>query len=197
MECLYFAMCMQCASASAAETATGMPCCLSLLCTNPYFVRNLVRYQYRIEGNDFIDEFCRITMLVMLSYLPICGPLCVCACAANDIAQFSLEAKQNDNYYGRYLTQEFVTDEAAEQAPPPRRGSHFEKSSREHGLGDGAEPVATVSVVGLAATAKTKSVEVTPVKSSVGARSGDGGDIEITPTQYVQVRSAEATPVLK
>jgi hypothetical protein len=48
--------CCQCATATAADKTMGMPWCLGFCCTNMCLVRNLERYQYRISGNDYLEE---------------------------------------------------------------------------------------------------------------------------------------------
>lgn len=55
-DCLYSFFCMPCSTGKILERSIGMPWYLGCLCTNTCAARNLIRYQYRIAGNDLIEE---------------------------------------------------------------------------------------------------------------------------------------------
>lgn len=54
--CLYSTCCMPCAIGTMMETTMGMPWLLGCCCVDLWMARNLIRYQYRIKGNDLIEE---------------------------------------------------------------------------------------------------------------------------------------------
>ncbi|CAE7362170.1 unnamed protein product [Symbiodinium microadriaticum] len=47
---------MPCAMGSLLENGMGMPWYMGCCCVNVCTARNLLRYQYRIHGNDFVEE---------------------------------------------------------------------------------------------------------------------------------------------
>jgi hypothetical protein len=55
---IFALLCLPCSTGSLMEESVGMPCCLACLCVNPFAARNLVRYQYRVEGMDVQEECC-------------------------------------------------------------------------------------------------------------------------------------------
>lgn len=55
MRALFF---MPCEVAEIAQKGVGMPWWMAFCLLNPCSVRNLVRYQYRIQGNDLMEELC-------------------------------------------------------------------------------------------------------------------------------------------
>lgn len=55
-DCLYSFFCMPCAIGTMLDRTMGMPWYLGCCCVNLCAARNLIRYQYRIRGNDFVEE---------------------------------------------------------------------------------------------------------------------------------------------
>lgn len=53
---LYACFCTPCAIGSSLETSTGLPFILGCCCVNPWYARNITRYQYRIQGNEVTEE---------------------------------------------------------------------------------------------------------------------------------------------
>lgn len=54
--CLYTFFCYSCSIGSSLNRAMGMPFCLGCCCVNVCTARNLMRYQYRIYGDDVCDD---------------------------------------------------------------------------------------------------------------------------------------------
>lgn len=52
----YSCCCMQCAVGTVVKDSLGMPWCMGCCCMNCCTSRNLIRYHYRIQGNDCCDE---------------------------------------------------------------------------------------------------------------------------------------------
>ena len=55
-DCIYAFFCMPCSNGKILERSIGMPWYMGCLCTNACTARNLIRYQYRIAGNDVLEE---------------------------------------------------------------------------------------------------------------------------------------------
>lgn len=76
--CCFALFCLPCAIGSAVEGSTGMPFWMGCCCVNFCSARNIIRYHYRIHGNDLLEE-CLIPCgiyaigLVLSSVLP-----CLC-----------------------------------------------------------------------------------------------------------------------
>jgi len=49
------AVCNPCATGSAVETATGMPWVMACCCVNPFLARNIIRYHWRLKGDDAVE----------------------------------------------------------------------------------------------------------------------------------------------
>ena len=96
---IYACFCCQCAVASAVKQAVGMPWCWAFLCTNLCTARNMIRYQYRIAGQDCMDDTCSPTLVAMASYF--CFPWSLCCIVpffANHIATFLNESELRVKY---------------------------------------------------------------------------------------------------
>ena len=55
-DCLCSFFCMPCAMGKLMEETMGMPWCMGCCCVNVCAARNLIRYQYRIRGNELVEE---------------------------------------------------------------------------------------------------------------------------------------------
>ena len=56
--CCYTSLCVPCATGAALQIATGMPYMLGCCCVTPCAARNIIRYQYRLAGEELMDELC-------------------------------------------------------------------------------------------------------------------------------------------
>lgn len=65
--CCYAFFCSQCAVATSLQQGVGVPCHLGLCCFNVCLARNVVRYHYRIHGDDVSEE----------CLAPVCGYSCL------------------------------------------------------------------------------------------------------------------------
>jgi hypothetical protein len=92
--------------------AIGMPWWMGCICLNPCSARNIIRYQYRIAGNDVVEELCTPVMfygstliLSCISYV-FCPCICLTMCPTytafvNQIHQETIKRSTPDNR--RYL----------------------------------------------------------------------------------------------
>ena len=60
--CLYSFLCFPCATSESLDLAMGMPQFYGCCCVTPCAARNLVRYQFRIRGDDLLEEVCLPTV---------------------------------------------------------------------------------------------------------------------------------------
>lgn len=61
----YSLCCLPCSVGSTLEVALGMPFVIGCCCVNPFTARNLIRYQYRIKGDDVLE------VLPLTLYIPL------------------------------------------------------------------------------------------------------------------------------
>ena len=59
--CCLATFCMPCAIGSTLESAIGMPFCIGCFCVNPFLARNIMRYHYRIAGDENLETIVPIT----------------------------------------------------------------------------------------------------------------------------------------
>lgn len=77
---LYSLFCFPCAVGTAMENSVGTPFWFGMCCiTLPWTARNIMRYQYRIDGDDFVEDCAFPTSCCLLSFIyyqlcPSCMP---------------------------------------------------------------------------------------------------------------------------
>ena len=75
--CMYSLCCCPCAIGTTMSQSVDMPFWMGCCCVNICMARNVVRYQYRIGGDDCCDDFCVPTMIAGLTYC--LSGICPCA----------------------------------------------------------------------------------------------------------------------
>mmetsp|Transcript_26199 Transcript_26199/g.38814 ORF Transcript_26199/g.38814 Transcript_26199/m.38814 type:complete len:283 (+) Transcript_26199:38-886(+) len=84
-ECINATCCTPCTIGDVALTGLGMPWEMACCCLTPCSLRNLIRYQYRIKGNDLMDELCAPCAYYGASSTLVCCFACIfapCICPA-------------------------------------------------------------------------------------------------------------------
>jgi len=77
-ECMYATCCCPCAIGTTLSNTVGMPFLMGCCCVGLCGARNLVRYQYRIGGDECFDDFCFPAMISgAASCLASCGIICL------------------------------------------------------------------------------------------------------------------------
>jgi len=114
----YSCCCMPCAVGDMMERALGMPWYLGCCCTNVWAARNIMRYEYRVQGNDVLEEVvapCGAHLLTNLVQQCIpCAGCVLWAGYAALVTQLRLEADGRAPSTGAYLS-----GSAAPTLPPP------------------------------------------------------------------------------
>jgi hypothetical protein len=115
---MYSCCCMPCAVGDIMERSVSMPWYLGCCCVNVWTARNLMRYQYRIQGNDVLEELAApcgahfVTNIVQ-QCVPCAG--CVLwAAYATLVTQLGLESTAHAPSRGPYLS-----GSTAPALPPP------------------------------------------------------------------------------
>lgn len=81
--CLLSLCCAPCEVADIAKKGLGMPWCMACFLLNPCSIRNLIRYQYRVHGNDLMEELCAPCSLFGGGTCLMCTFACVfCPCVS-------------------------------------------------------------------------------------------------------------------
>ena len=95
-------VCFQCYSASALEMSVGLPFLLGFLCMNPCSARNIVRYHYRIDGHDVIEECMLPACLFVLLIASFgCGFPCGVCCVLPPLLETVVKTKSEAVYRER------------------------------------------------------------------------------------------------
>ena len=87
----YACCCMPCFVGSTLERSVGMPFCMGCLCTNLCVARNMIRYHYRIRGEDMQEEcltpcFTYICGSFIAQFIP-----CIWCCIIPAIVAFGVQ----------------------------------------------------------------------------------------------------------
>jgi Cys-rich protein (TIGR01571 family) len=105
---LYSCCCMPCAMGDIMERSFGMPWYLGCACVNVPLARNLMRYEYRIKGNDVLEELvvpCGANCVSHVAQQCIpCSGCFLWAAYATVATQLGLEATAHPRSSGPYLS---------------------------------------------------------------------------------------------
>ena len=63
--CIISSLCNPCVTGSALDTAMGMPWCIGCACVNPFLARNIMRYHWRLKGNDAAEMLVPVLCLTI------------------------------------------------------------------------------------------------------------------------------------
>lgn len=117
---MYSCCCMPCAVGDMMERAVGMPWYLGCLCTNVPAARNVMRYQYRIKGNDVMEELAvPMAASFFTNMVQQCIPCAGCAlwgAYAAVVTQLGLEAEARP---ALPATEPYLSGSSAPMLPPP------------------------------------------------------------------------------
>jgi len=92
----------QCYTAKALEISVGMPYALGLCCMNPCSARNIIRYHYRIDGHDIIEECLLPACLFTLASASLsCGFPCGLCCVVPPLLETVVKVKSETTYRER------------------------------------------------------------------------------------------------
>jgi len=95
-------VCFQCYAAKALEISVGMPYFLGLCCMNPCSARNIIRYHYRIDGHDIIEECLLPACLFTLASASLsCGFPCGLCCVVPPLLETVVKVKSETAYRER------------------------------------------------------------------------------------------------
>jgi hypothetical protein len=135
MMCAYSYFCFPLASAQALHDAMGMPYGFGVCCVTPCATRNLIRYHYRIAGDELFEELAvpgllaaALVAATSLFYLPVLVPGLL-------LPQVYIESKHHGDapVYARYL----------------RTDDHDVWARYRHGASRAGGPVAAMERTGL------------------------------------------------
>jgi hypothetical protein len=127
-DCLYAFFCMPCAVGTVIERSVGLPCIFGFCCGSLCWARNITRYQYRIAGNDCMDDCFWLSLLVYMPILcaPIYSPCYFVACGfiVGSIMQILGESETRNHAAGitigaQYLSNAALPRPAASPSAPP------------------------------------------------------------------------------
>jgi hypothetical protein len=105
-------LCTPCTLGSIAERGLGMPWWMGCLCLTPCSARNLIRYHYRLKGNDLMEELCLpcslYTTASCLAFFFYCFSPCICIAMCPSYVSFVSQLSQETDLHGsgeyqRYL----------------------------------------------------------------------------------------------
>jgi len=92
----------QCYTAKALEISVGMPYMMGLCCMNPCSGRNTIRYHYRIDGHDIIEECLLPSCLFVLASASLgCGFPCGLCCVIPPLLETVVKVKSETSYRER------------------------------------------------------------------------------------------------
>jgi hypothetical protein len=89
--CCFSFFCFPWAIGYAMRRSLGMPFCLACFCVTPCEAHNLVRYQHRINGDDYLDE-CMLPVCFSAAFYVLLSPICCLLPTALLVAQAVAEA---------------------------------------------------------------------------------------------------------
>lgn len=134
---------MPCAVGDTLQRAIGMPWCLGCCCGSPILTRNLLRYQYRVQGNDLMEELALPCCAhAIVNWIPLTG-ICLWGAYALLMAQLGVESQLRPAASGAYLSGAYApTADQALQAPGEGGGG----AGGAGGAGGGPIPVVNAVV---------------------------------------------------
>jgi len=92
----------QCYTAKALEISVGMPYMMGLCCMNPCSGRNAIRYHYRIDGHDIIEECLLPACLFTLAGASLgCGFPCGLCCVVPPLLETVVKIRAETTYRER------------------------------------------------------------------------------------------------
>lgn len=92
----------QCYTAKALEVSVGMPYIMGICCMNPCSGRNTIRYHYRIDGHDIIEECLLPICLFSLAGASLgCGFPCGLCCVIPPLLETVVKIRSETNYRER------------------------------------------------------------------------------------------------
>lgn len=103
--------CNPCTTGHAVHMAVGMPFWMGCMCTNMCTARNIIRYQHRIIGHDFLDE-CVLPSLIVLAtgaalfFMPLL--VCVAPVVVARSMQLQAQAEARPTQSSRYLVNDSI-----------------------------------------------------------------------------------------
>lgn len=103
--------CNPCTTGQALQRGVGMPFWMGCCCTNVCTARNIIRYQDRITGHDFLDE-CVLPSLMLLAtgasllFLPLL--LCVAPVIVSRSMQLQAQSEVRPTQSHRYLINDSI-----------------------------------------------------------------------------------------
>lgn len=119
--CMYSTFCLPCAIGTSLERSMGMPFILGCCCTNFCIARNLLRYHYRLIGNDCCEDCVAPYSLFAVTYMCAAFIPCVACCTYPyfvTMVMLMVNEAQKRGFTGSYLSPPPVlyTDSARQPA---------------------------------------------------------------------------------
>lgn len=100
--CLYACCCTPCAVATSVNRAMHMPCWMAFCCSNYCISRSMLRYHYRIEGED-LEEDCLYPLCAMMAINSVVLSPLGCLYFTNHTMDMLKETKHR-GFTGNYLS---------------------------------------------------------------------------------------------
>jgi Cys-rich protein (TIGR01571 family) len=127
--CLESFCCTPCTIGTIAERGLGMPWWMGCVCLTPCSVRNLIRYHYRLKGNDLMEELCLPCSLYStascLALCFYCFSPCICLAMCPTYVSFVSQLSQETETHGtgeyhRYLIGYTLSSDYSNSVSPTR-----------------------------------------------------------------------------
>jgi hypothetical protein len=98
-EVCYALCCPSCYLAEQLDKHIGMPYCMGLCCVFPWTAMNIIRYQYRIAGDDFWEDC--FPGMCCITWIPMSVPVMAIITATKGV--LTLQQISTEPITGRYL----------------------------------------------------------------------------------------------
>jgi len=184
-QCVYSSLCCCAATGRALENSMGMPCFMGCCCITPCAARNLVRYQYRLDGEDLLEEASLPLSAALMATGAAYTPIAALPLLALISLQTDIEARHRS---GGGVASGYLTTKGFRPRSSRSRLAHVwgaRERSRARGDGDTAE-----------AEAEAEDDEEEAAAAGLDDSTGRGGSQESTPLLR-EARGEEAAAAAK
>lgn len=116
VSCFYSSVCCPCSTGSSLQTALGMPYVFGCCCMTPCAARNVLRYQYRLRGDDISEELLGPIAASVALYGLFVTPLMVLPI----ISSYSNQIYNEAQYRGKSMHKRYLVPLPSIGRPPPQ-----------------------------------------------------------------------------
>ena len=116
VSCIYSSVCCPCSTGNSLHTALGMPFVFGCCCMTPCAARNVLRYQYRLRGDDISEELLGPIAASVALYGLFVTPLMLLPI----ISSYSNQIYNEVQYRGKSMHQRYLVPLPSTGRPPPQ-----------------------------------------------------------------------------